>query len=211
MAKFVDKFKEIRDVFKSALEHSEYECYKIKDDIVKLLNIANEQGYSNPIQSELSIKIVDKYQTIVRIDIYFDGRIERYQKFSTTLDLGRLIYVPLSISHRLTSSGEVKIALDTNDFNSLFVISTSQIRPEDDFEKLKKVTIRDVVQQPIQKQLKIKDRLFYYEVEGIYIFNDKSRCSRKLYIGHIKNIPSQVQDRIINDPDLEVIIDVTNI
>ena len=211
MAKFLDKFKEISDGFKSIIEHTEYECYKLKDDIVKLLSIANEQGYSNPVVSELSIKVVNKFQTIVRIDIYFDGNIKRYLKFSSTLDLGRLVCVPLSLENRLINAGEVKIALDTNDFNSLFVVSTSQIRSEDDFDKLKLVTLKDVLQIPIQKQLRIKDRLFYYEVEGTYVFKDGTKASRKLYIGHIKNMPKQVQERILQDPDLEVTIDVTSI
>lgn len=202
-------FKELAEVYKSALKYSEYECYKIKDDIVNLLNTANGKGFSNPIASGLSIKIINKRQTIVDIDIYFNGRTAKYQKFSTSLDLGKLIYVPLNISTRLNRSGEAKVTLDTNDFSSLFVVATSQIRPEDDFENLKNVTIRDTMQIPIQKQLRIKDKLLYYEVEGLYVFRDGSSCSSKLYIGYIKNLPSQVQDKILNNPNMEVILDVT--
>lgn len=202
--------KELADIYRTAMKYSEYECYKIKDDIVKLLNTANEKGYSNPIASELSVKVKSKHQTIVEIDIYFNGRIKKYQKFSTTLDLGKLIHIPLNISNRLNKTGEAKVTLNTNDFNSLFVVATSQIRPEDDFENLKHVTIRDTMQIPVQKQLRIKDNLLYYEVEGIYVFRDGSSCSRKLYIGYIKNLPSQVQDGILNNPNMEVIMDVTD-
>ena len=211
MAKILDGLKEFAKIIQTAVDHAEYECYKLKDDIVKLLKIANEKGFNNPVKSELTIRYVNRDQTIVVIDIYFNGTIERYKKFSSTLDLGGLICVPISVKKRLEADGQVKIALDTDDFNSLFVVSTNDIRKEDDYNKLTQVNIREEVAVPTQKMLRIKDRVFFYEVEGIYVFSNGARRSKKLYIGEIKNMPSQVISKLINDPDLEVTIDVTNL
>ena len=118
--------------------------------------------------------------------------------------------MPISVKRRLDTDGQVKIALDTDDFNSLFVVSTKDIRKEDDYNKLTQVNIREEVAMPTQKILRIKDRVFFYEVEGIYIFSNGSKRSKKLYIGEIKNMPPQVVSKLLSDPDLEVSIDVTN-
>ena len=103
----------------------------------------------------------------------------------------------------------MKVVLDTDDFNSLFLVSTNDIRREDDYTKLSQVKLRDETMEPTQKLLRIKDRLFFYEVEGIYVFSNGSRRSRKLYIGEINNMPPQVVSKLLSDPDLEVTIDVT--
>lgn len=210
MAKILDGLKEFAKVIQTAVDHAEYECFKLKDDIVQLLKIANEKGFNNPVKSELTIKYVNRDQTIVVIDIYFNGTVERYKKFSSTLDLGSLVCMPISVKKRLDDDGQVKIALDTDDFNSLFVVSTKDIRKEDDYNKLTQVSIREEAAIPTQKILRIKDRVFFYEVEGIYVFSNGTRRSKKLYIGEIKNIPPQVVSKLLSDPDLEVSIDVTN-
>lgn len=210
MTKILDGLKEFAKVIQTAVDHAEYECYKLKDDIVQLLKIANEKGFNNPVKSELTIRYVNRNQTIVVIDIYFNGTVERYKKFSSTLDLGSLICVPISVKKRLDTDGQVKIALDTDDFNSLFVVSTKDIRKEDDYNKLTQVNIREEVEKPTQKILRIKDRVFFYEVEGIYVFSNGSKRSKKLYIGDVKNMPPQVVSKLLSDPDLEVSIDVTN-
>ena len=210
MAKILDGLKEFAKVIQTAVDHAEYECFKLKDDIVQLLKIANEKGFNNPVKSELTIKYVNRDQTIIVIDVYFNGTVERYKKFSSTLDLGSLVCVPISVKKRLDADGQVKIALDTDDFNSLFVVSTKDIRKEDDYNKLIQVSIREEVAIPTQKILRIKDRVFFYEVEGIYVFSNGTRRSKKLYIGEIKNMPPQVISKLLSDPDLEVSIDVTN-
>lgn len=210
MAKILEELKEFAKIIQTAVNHAEYECYKIKDDIVQLLKIANEKGFNHPVKSEITIKYINRNQTIVVIEIYFNGTVERYKKFSSTLDLGSLICVPVGIKKRLEEDHQVKIALDTDDFNSLFIVSTNDIRKEDDYVKLTKVNIREELTEPAQKLLKIKDRVFFYEVEGIYVFSNGSKRSKKLYIGEINNIPSHVVSNLINNPDLEVTIDVTN-
>lgn len=210
MAKIFEGIKEFANILKNAVDHAEYECFKLKDDIIHLLKLANDKGYKDPVKSELTIKVVNADQTIVVIDMYFNGHIERYKKFSTTLDLGCLTCIPISIKHRLGREGQVKIALDTDDFNSLFVVSSKDIRAEDDYNKLTAVIIRDERSVPEQKLLRIKDCVFYYEVEGIYILSGGIKKSRKIYVGEIRNIPAQVVSKILSDPDLEVTIDVTN-
>ena len=209
MEKILNELMEFVNSIKTAVNHAEYECYKLKDDIVQLLQTANERGFNNPVKSELTIKYVNRDQTVVVIELFFNGTVERYKKFTKTLDLGTLICVPVGIKNRLKRDKQVKVVLDTDDFNSLFLVSTNDIRREDDYTKLSQVKLRDETMEPTQKLLRIKDRLFFYEVEGIYVFSNGSRRSRKLYIGEINNMPPQVVSKLLSDPDLEVTIDVT--
>lgn len=215
MSKFLDFFKEVTEAYSDALKYAEYECFKLKEDIVSLLKQANSKGYSNPDYCKMDIEVVNTWQTIVNIELIYRKTSSTVQRFTRTLDLGKIKYMPELMKSQLALSSKFSVELDVEDLSSLYSISASDVTPEISFDSLEIFNFKNISQQPIKKELFIKDDLFYYIVEATGYFENEisgtvTKETKRRYIGSIKNLPASVQNQIIQDPDHSVLLDVTS-
>jgi hypothetical protein len=181
-----------------AYKYAELDFYKLRNEVVSLLDRARSKGYASPDYCELRIHIVNSFETDVFIEAYYkrDGKFYRFKK---DLDLGKLVNVPNTIASELRCKGEVSVKLC--DFQTLYSIKDEEIVPKGDFRRIHSFTFTGVTFSPMSKELSIKDELFYYQVDCSYIFHDGHKETRTKYYGHISNLPEDVKAAISSSED----------
>lgn len=200
-------FKDCLEAFAEAYKYAEFDFYKIKTEVINLLKVANGKGYSDPMYCEVAIDIVNKHQTDVLIQLIYNAE-GKYIRFKKSLDLGSLVNIPLVVKNRLDQDSKVTFKID--DIQGLYVISESDIKSSVEFKSLENFTFTNVAEIPNQKILTIKDELFYYTVECTYVFEGGRKETRKKYYAEIRNIPTEIIDRIINSDEYQCSLDVTS-
>lgn len=181
-----------------AYKYAELDFYKLRNEVMSLLDRARSKGYTNPDYCELRIHVVNSFETDVFIEAYYnrDGKFFRFKK---NLDLGKLVSVPYTIASELNRKGEVSVKL--SDFQTLYSIKDEAIIPKGDFRRIYSFTFTGVNVQPVSKELSIKDELFYYQVDCSYIYNDGHKETRTKYYGYIANLPEDVKNEILTSED----------
>lgn len=185
-------------VWDEAFKYAELDFYKLRNEIMSLLDRARSKGYANPDYCELQIHVVNSYETDVSIEAYYN-RNRKFFRFKKNLDLGKLINVPYTIASELSRKGEVSIKL--SDFQTLYSIRDETIIPKGDFRRIHSFTFSGVSVQPMSKELSIKDELFFYQVDCSYIYQDGHRETRTKYYGYISNIPEDVKNVILTSEE----------
>lgn len=208
MSNFLSFLKECLDAFQDAYKYAELDFYKLRGEVTSLLDKARSKGYGFPDYCEMSIHIVNSFETDVIIQSFYKGNNGKYYRFKKDLDLGKLTNVPHVVKERLNKEKEVTIKL--NDFQDLYLIGENEIVPVCDFKRLHIFTFKNARGIPNRKEMYIKDNLFYYIVKCSYIYDNGERETRIKYYGNIQNLPLDIIDKINNDSDKECIIDVTN-
>ena len=209
--KFESFFANLKDEYLFALKYAELEFFKLKDEIVDLLKVADSKGYSNPEYGSIEIEVIDSLQTTVCIDLYFKKVNHYAQKFSKKLDVGKLIFIPGIIEGKIIRDKKVKIELDMNDMHSIYMVSSKNIWSTNTFKELVNFKFKNEERIPVYKEVSIKDELFYYIVDVTCYYDEKRNVkeTRRRYVGYIKNIPADVLLSINDDPDRKVTLDVT--
>lgn len=181
-----------------AYKYAELDFYKLRNEVISLLDRARSKGYANPDYCELRIHVVNSYETDVFIEAYYnrDGKFFRFKK---NLDLGKLVSVPHTIASELSRKGEVSVKL--SDFQALYSIKDDAIVPKGDFRRIHSFTFSGVSVQPMAKELSIKDELFYYKVDCSYIYHDGHKETRTKYYGYLSNLPEDVKNAILTSED----------
>ena len=199
----IDSFLE---AFADAYKYAELDFYKIRGEILTLLNRARSKGYENPDYCELTICVVSKIETDITISAFYKSQDGRFYRFKRALDLGKLINIPNIVNERLKKGEPVSIRI--SDFQNLYAISENDITPVGDFNKIQIFTFKDVVALPKHKEVSIKDELFYYVVNCTYVYEEK-RETRTKYFGTLKNLPDDVVQKIASSENHECSIIVT--
>lgn len=193
-----DFLKDFMDAFAEAYKYAELDFYKLRNEIIALLNKARAKGYNFPDYCELQIKVTNKFQTDVSIEAYYKVN-GKYYRFKKVLDVGELTRIPVVIKNELTTRREVSVKLA--DFQSLYTVQDWEIVPTGDFKRLQMFTFKGNAQTPASKELLIKDCLFYYEVVCTYVYSDGSRESRRKYYASIANLPKDIKNTIVCSDD----------
>ncbi|MBD5325235.1 MAG: hypothetical protein HDS04_00975, partial [Bacteroides sp.] len=181
-----------------AYKYAELDFYKLRNEVTSLLDRARSKGYANPDYCEIRIHIVNSYKTDVFVEAYYkrDGKFFRFKK---NLDLGKLVNIPCTIASVLREKGEVSVKL--SDFQSLYSIKDDVIKPVGDFRGIHSFTFSGVSEQPVSKELVIKDELFYYQVDCSYVYTSGRKEIRTKYFGYITNLPEDVKNSILSSED----------
>lgn len=208
MSELFSFIKDAFEVFADAYKYAELDFYKLKSEIIALLSKAKNKGYGTPDYCSLSIDVVNKYETTVVIEAYYNKTNGKYQKFKKTLDLGSLTNIPRIVKDRLDKVGNVSIKL--SDFNNLYTISENDIIPTIEFKLLYNFSLRNAKSTPVKKELHITDELFYYKIILVYVYETGEKEMRVKYFGNIQGIPSEIIDKISSNEDKSCFIDVTN-
>ena len=206
MNNFFSAIKDILDEVAEAYKYAELDFYKLKGEIISLIDKAKSKGYGNPDYCEVNIVVVDRFETNVKIHIYYKGTEGKFHRFMKKLDLGKLTNIPNIIKARLANIGEVSFKL--SDYHSLYSINESLISPNVDFKYLYSFTLKDARTIPSRKELHIKDELFYYKVDLVYVYDDGQTERRVKYFGTILNMPADVQEQIVNSDDHGCSLDI---
>lgn len=199
--------KDLLDEFSEAYKYAELEFYKLKTEVLELMNKAKSKGFGNPDYCEMSIKVVNRLETNVTIQTYYMENNGKVRRFTKKLDLGKLVNIPSVVKARLDKDPEVTIKL--TDFEKLYEVEEKDITPSVDFNNLYKFTLKNAKGTPTCKELHIKDNLFYYQVVLVYVYADGQKELRDKYFGLIENLPKEVQDKIESTEERACFIDVT--
>ena len=200
-------FKEVFDVISDAFKYVELDFYKLKSEVLSLIKKAENRGYEDPNYCSMKIRWVDKFQTLVTIEAYYDKRNGKFQKFNKELDLGALTNIPESIKKKLEEKGELEIRL--TDVSKLLVVDQKDITPSIDFSNLYNFSFRNSQGTPIRKEIHFTNELFYFKVILRYIYEDSSREDRVKYFGIIKNMPETILKRISESENSSCSIEIT--
>lgn len=206
MNNFFNAIKDILDEVAEAYKYAELDFFKLKGEIISLIDKAKSKGYGNPDYCEINIVVVDRFETNVTIHIYYKGREGKFHRFMKKLDLGKLTNVPNIIRAKLANLGEVSFKL--SDYYGLYSVNESIITPNVDFKYLYSFTLKDARAIPNRKELHIKDELFYYKIDLVYVYDDGETEKRVKYFGTVLNMPTDIQDKIFNSDDHSCFIDI---
>lgn len=210
MNKILDFFKDCLEAFSEAYKYAELDFYKLRNEVISLLDKARSKGYTDPAYCELSIEIRDAYETAVQIQTFYkkNGKFFRFKK---ELDLGKLVNIPYVVKQRLIA--ENKITIKLSDFQNLYSVRDADIMPSVEFDYLRNNAHIGGDRKsvgPIKAILSITDELFYYVVELTCTYEDNKIETRRKYFANIKNIPADVQNTILSSEDKTCILDVTH-
>ena len=208
MQNLLSLIKDAFDAFQVAYKYAELDFYKLRSEVISLLDKARTKGYGNPDYCEITINVVNSFETDVTIQSFYRKENGRFYRFKKDLDLGKLTNIPYVVNNRLRSDKEVSIRL--TDFQTLYSVREEEINPSGDFNRLHIFTFKDAKSSPIRKEMSIKDELFYYVVKCTYVYENGERETRTKYYGTIINLPQDIIDRIESDDNKECILDVTN-
>lgn len=194
------------EAFADAYKYAELDFYKLRGEILTLLNRARSKGYENPDYCELTITIASRIETDVTISAFYKSSDGKFYRFKRALDLGRLVNIPHIVNERLKKGEPVSIRI--SDFQSLYAISENDINPSGDFNKIQIFTFKDVTVSPKRKEISIKDELFYYVVNCTYIYEDR-RDTRTKYYGTLRNLPDDIIQKISTSENHECSVEIT--
>lgn len=195
----ISAFMDLLDEFAEAYKYAELDFYKLKTEVIELIDKAKSKGYGNPDYCEMSIQIVDRFETDVTIQLIYNGYEGKYYRFKKKIDLGKLTNIPFTVRNRLATTGEVTIKL--SDFPSLYSIRESIIIPTVEFKHLYAFSLKNAKGVPVNKELHIQDELFYYHVTLVYVYENEEKETRSKYFGNILNMPSDIQEKIALSED----------
>lgn len=206
MGKILDYLGECLEAFSEAYKYAELDFFKLKGEVISLIDRARSKGYDLPSYCELAISIISPYQTDVTIQAIYkkDGKFFRFKK---TIDVGKLVHIPQTINSRLLAEHKVTIKLE--DYANLYAVKESEIAPEVNFKALQSFTFKNVSDVPTKKEIMIQDELFYYTVSASYIFDDKPKKTSRKYYAVINNMPDDVYSAIADSEEHECTIDVS--
>ena len=199
MSNLFSFIKDVIEEFSVAYKYAELDFYKLKSDVISLINNAKNKGYGNPDFCSMQIKVISKIETSVIIEAYYKKVNGKYQKFTKTLDIGKLTNVPQLVSERLTSVGEVAIKL--TDFINLYSVKEDDIIPTVEFKNLYGFSLKNAKGFPARKELHIKDELFYYKVVLVYVYENGEKEMRIKHFGNILDMPEEVATKITSSED----------
>lgn len=199
MSNLFSFIKDVIEEFSVAYKYAELDFYKLKSDVISLINNAKNKGYGNPDFCSMQIKVISKIETSVIIEAYYKKVNGKYQKFTKTLDIGKLTNVPQLVSERLTSVGEVAIKL--TDFINLYSVKEDDIIPTVEFKNLYGFSLKNAKGDPARKELHIKDELFYYKVVLVYVYENGEKEMRIKHFGNILDMPEEVATKITSSED----------
>lgn len=199
MSNLFSFIKDVIEEFSVAYKYAELDFYKLKTDVISLINNAKNKGYGNPDFCSMQIKVISKIETSVIIEAYYKKVNGKYQKFTKTLDIGELTNVPQLVSERLTSVGEVDIKL--TDFINLYSVKEDDIIQTVEFKNLYGFSLKNAKGVPARKELHIKDELFYYKVVLVYVYENGEKEMRIKHFGNIIDMPKEVAAKIASSED----------
>lgn len=199
MSNLFSFIKDVIEEFSVAYKYAELDFYKLKTDVISLINNAKNKGYGNPDFCSMQIKVISKIETSVIIEAYYKKVNGKYQKFTKTLDIGKLTNVPQLVGKRLTTAGEVAIKL--TDFINLYSVKEDDIIPTVEFKNLYGFSLKNAKGVPTRKELHIKDELFYYKVVLVYVYENGEKEMRIKHFGNIIDIPEEVAAKIASNED----------
>lgn len=199
MSNLFSFIKDVIEEFSVAYKYAELDFYKLKTDVISLINNAKNKGYGNPDFCSMQIKVISKIETSVIIEAYYKKVNGKYQKFTKTLDIGKLTNVPQLVGERLTTAGEVAIKL--TDFINLYSVREDDIIPTVEFKNLYGFSLKNAKGVPTRKELHIKDELFYYKVVLVYVYENGEKEMRIKHLGNIIDMPEEVVAKIASNED----------
>lgn len=199
MSNLFSFIKDVIEEFSVAYKYAELDFYKLKTDVISLINNAKNKGYGNPDFCSMQIEVISKIETSVIIEAYYKKVNGKYQKFTKTLDIGKLTNVPQLVGERLTTAGEVAIKL--TDFINLYSVKEDDIIPTVEFENLYGFSLKNAKGVPTRKELHIKDELFYYKVVLVYVYENGEKEMRIKHFGNIIDMPEEVAAKIASNED----------
>lgn len=199
MSNLFSFIKEVIEEFSIAYKYAELDFYKLKSDVISLIDNAKSKGYGNPDYCSMQIKVINKIETSIVIEAYYKKFNGKYQKFTKTLDIGKLVGVPQLVNERLNSVGEVCVKL--NDFMNLYSVKEDDIVPSIEFKNLYGFSIKHAKDIPTRKELHIKDELFYYTVVLVYIYENGEKEMRIKHFGNILKLPEEVALKIASSEE----------
>lgn len=199
MSNLFSFIKDVIEEFSVAYKYAELDFYKLKTDVISLINNAKNKGYGNPDFCSMQIKVISKIETSVIIEAYYKKVNGKYQKFTKTLDIGKLTNVPQLVGERLTTAGEVAIKL--TDFINLYSVKEDDIIPTVEFKNLYGFSLKNANGVPTRKELHIKDELFYYKVVLVYVYENDEKEMRIKHFGNIIDMPEEVAAKIASNED----------
>lgn len=205
---FFSAIKDFLDEFAEAYKYAELNFYQLKTEVVELLDKAKSKGYGNPDYCEMSIQVVDRFETDVTIQLIYKGKEGKFHRFKKKLDLGKLTNIPNVVRTRLANTGEATIKL--SDYQNLYMVRESNIVDNVDFKHLYAFSLKNARGIPAHKELHIKDELFYYQVSLVYVYNDGDKEVRNKYFGTILNMPTEVQEKIAASEDKACYLNIKN-
>ena len=208
MKRLLSIIAEVIDEITSAYKYAEYDFYKLVTEVTSLLQQASSRGYKDPDACSLTIKVVNKLLTTVVIDSYYKKSNGKYQKFSKKLDIGTLSNVPTNVRKRLDVEKELTIRL--SDLDSFKSVRQDEIIPSVLFSNLYNFKLKDVTETPQKKELHITDNLFYYKVVFVYKYDNGVTNTKVKFFGHIEELPSEINEKILSNDDRSCFLDVTN-
>lgn len=208
MSELFSFIREALEVVADCYKYAELDFYKLKSEVLSLLDKAKDRGYEMPDYGSLSITVKSKIETIVLIEAYYKKGNGKYQEFKKTLDLGKLTNIPSVVKSRLDKTKSVDIKL--SDFKNLYSISESDIVNTIEFENIYHFSLKNAKGKPTKKELHITDELFYYKVVLVYVYDDDTKEIRVKYFGNILDLPVDVIEKIASNEDKSCFLDVTN-
>lgn len=199
--------RDILDVLAEAYKYAELDFYKLKSEVLTLVQRANAKGYDSPDYGSLSIQVKSRFETAVVVELYYKKNGGKFQRFKKSLDIGVLTNVPYTVKRRLNSTGEVTIKL--SDFEGMKSVSERDIEPKVEFKHLYAFKLKNSTKVPLGKELHITDELFYYKVVLVYIYDNGERNMKVKYFGYIDGLPNEVVEKIESSEDRSCYMDVT--
>lgn len=206
MNRILEKLNDVLEAFAEAYKYAELDFYKVKSEVVTLMDKARGKGYDYPAYCELKIEIINNFETDVTIQNIYkrDGKFFRFKK---TIDVGKLVNIPHVVRKKLEQDHSITIKLE--DFQNLYAVNENEIKSTVAFKSLETFTFKGVSDTPVQKTLTIQDELFYYSVLATYVFADGSKKSSKKYYGDIIGLPENLISEISQSEELKCTIDVS--
>ncbi len=207
MKNMINFLKDCLDAFTEAYKYAELDFFKLKNEVVILLDRARSKGYIDPAYCEMTIQVKNSFETDVQIQVFYKNFNGKYYRFKSNLDIGKLTNIPYTIKNKLDSDKTVTVKL--SDFQNLYSVKEKEIQPTIKFESLRTFTFREATVLPIRKELSIKDELFYYVVDATYVYDNNKCDTKRKYYGNINNIPKDVLDKMSVSDENECSLDVT--
>lgn len=116
--------------------------------------------------------------------------------------------VPTNVRKRLDVEKELTIRL--SDLDSFKSVRQDEIIPSVLFSNLYNFKLKDVTETPQKKELHITDNLFYYKVVFVYKYDNGVTNTKVKFFGHIEELPSEINEKILSNDDRSCFLDVTN-
>lgn len=178
----------IIDLFKESIKYANYDFFKLKEEIIALIQIGRGQGLNNPDYCSITVKNSSRnIDYPVTIDLYYKTGEQEAMHLPKSFIVGTFKSIPGRIKQMILQNGFVEIRIE-----NLLELSLSihdSVASPINFDSITGFAPQDSYKS---RSVIIKDDIFTYKVTFSYILSDGSTRSKSISYSDIIGLPSDI-------------------